>query len=426
MTWLFWLWSIGLPPIPESMTFCGMHTRILPEARSAIQHHIIKLHEHPPTLEALVARAESLMPYIEEALAYIGVPEDLKFIAIQESRLNPHAVSRSQAVGYWQLKDFTAREVGLVINDTIDERKHLFRSSAAAALYFAKQYMRHRNWLFAIIAYYEGGTGALPYIDTAYIGKDEICITAKTHWYAIRAIAYKLTFEPLLRKRLYGLRPVAYEGPPVPALTLAQEHGLTLEAFMALNPWLRRPILPGGRPSTYYVPLEEPLAILPQEPLKGLFQPAPFPAAYASVPTAYQYAPKDTTEMASKGDYAPLPMSRPIKLAPAAAYLPLEKEPYLQSEWAYPAPPMNRRLTRWNPFYRGDGPVLIIPPRRAHVHIVQAAETPADIARHYRRPLAKVLAYNHLTRPDTTLPRGMRILLREERPYDEKPVIYQW
>lgn len=435
MIGLVLLWLTGMPPVPESMTFCGMQTRLTPEARHAIQQYIIKLHEHQPTLEAIVARAETLLPYIEEALAYIGVPEDLKYLAIQESRLNPHAVSRSQAVGYWQFKDFTAREVGLVINDTIDERRHLFRSSAGAALYLAKQYQRHRNWLYAIISYYEGGTGAIPYIDPAYVGKEEICIYAHTHWYAMRAIAHKLVFEPLIRRRVYALRPVAYEGPPIPAWKLAQMHGISPDQFLEMNPWLRRPTLPGSRPSTYYILEKEPLTERPQEPLRALFMPvAPFTPAYASVPADYQYnvgagEPEAPLQPASEQlPLAPVHSSARSTAAPAPflARLPLQKEPLLHQEWAYPAPTMDRRLKRWNPFYAGGAPLLIVPPRRAHIHIVQRGETLREIAEHYRRPLEKLLAYNRLSNPDSTLPQGLRVHLREERPYDERAVIYYW
>ncbi|MCS6895422.1 MAG: transglycosylase SLT domain-containing protein [Bacteroidia bacterium] len=410
-----------------------MQARLLPEARHAIQQYIIKLHEHQATLNAMVARAETLMPYIEEALLYIGVPEDLKYLAIQESRLNPHAVSRSQAVGYWQFKDFTAREVGLIINDTIDERKHLFRSSAGAAIYLSKQYYRHRNWLFAIIAYYEGGSGAIPYIDTAYREKNEICIHANTHWYALRAIAHKLVFEPLIQRRVYALRPIAYQGPPIPAWKLAQDYGLTPDQFLELNPWLRRPILPGTRPSTYYILQPAAVSERPQEPLKALFSPANFSAAYASVPANYRYdtGATDAAVQTSGSLTADLPLPPPSPkgtstTSSVAAYLPIQKEPYLHQEWAYPPPTFNRRMERWNPFHTSGAPALIIHPRRAHIHIVQQRETLRDIAFHYRRSLDKLMSYNRITNPDSILPQGLRVLLREERPYDEKPVIYHW
>lgn len=427
------LWVVSLPPIPESIVFCGMQTRIEPDARNALQAYIEKLYEHPPTLAALVARAETLLPYIEEALHYVGVPEDLKYLAIQESRLNPYAVSRSGAVGYWQFKDYTAREVGLLINDTVDERRHLFRSSAGAALYLLKQYHRHRNWLFAIIAYYEGGTGAIPYIDAAFVGKEEVCIRATTHWYALRAIAHKLVFEGLIKRKIYALQPLPYTGPAQPLWVLAQNHGLSPDEFLTYNPWLLKGVLPGGRPCTYYVPLGEPSATLPQEPLKALFMPGTLAKAVPSVPTGFQYvltedtlpAPSAVTP-AEAASATRLPAGKPLPPS-AAAVLPLLKEPLLHQQWEYPPPAtLSRTQARWNPFYSSGSPILIVPPKKAHIHIVQRGETPAEIAQHYRVPVARLLAYNRLSSADTTLPVGLRVYLREARPYDERPIQYRW
>ncbi|MCS7162657.1 MAG: transglycosylase SLT domain-containing protein [Bacteroidia bacterium] len=430
---LLWL-RTALPEVPSQMVYCGMRVFIQPEARRLIEDQIAKFYEYPPALEALIARAETLLPYIEEALRYIGVPEDLKYLAIQESRLNPHAISRSQAVGYWQMKDFTAREVGLVVNDTIDERKHLFRSTAGAALYLGKQYARHRNWLFALIAYYEGGTGALPYIDSAYVGKNEAVLHAKTHWYALRAVAYKIAFEALIQRKVYGLRPVAYHGPPCAADQIARLHGVSLETFLAYNPWLVRPFLPGSRPSTYYLPAETLLAELPQEPVKELFLPITAAMAYASVPTGYlPPRPKSVDTLTGSPPPPPPPVPKPSPTSARSrttfapfALLPLQKEPYLDKEWAYPPPPLTRRLKRWNPFYTGKGPILIVPPRRAHVHIVQSQETPRAIAQHYGLRLEQLLARNRWEKADTTLPTGLRVYLRENRPYDERPIVYKW
>ncbi len=430
------LWWVSLPPVPESMVFCGMQTRIEPDARKALQAYIEKLYEHPPTLEALVARAETLLPYIEEALSYIGVPEDLKYLAIQESRLNPYAVSRSGAVGYWQFKDYSAREVGLIINDTIDERRHLFRSSAGAALYLLKQYNRHRNWLFAIIAYYEGGTGAIPYIDTTFVGKNEVCIRSTTHWYALRAIAHKLVFEGLIKRKIHALQPLPYTGPAQPVWVIAQNHGLNPDEFLALNPWLLKGVLPAGRPCTYYVPLPEPAPTLPQEPLKALFLPSTLAMAVPSVPAGFSYIEAKEEKGTAPSEALPSPPVAPVSsrqpvskpLPPAAvAVLPLLKEPLLHQEWEYPPPAaLSRSQARWNPFYTPGGPVLIVPPRKARIHIVQRGETPTEIAAHYHVPLERLLAYNRLPKADTSLPVGLRVHLREARPYDERPIQYRW
>ena len=54
-----------------------------------------------------------------------GLPEDLVYLALIESGYNPHAYSRSGAVGIWQFMRTTGRRYGLVIDWWIDERRDL-------------------------------------------------------------------------------------------------------------------------------------------------------------------------------------------------------------------------------------------------------------------------------------------------------------
>jgi membrane-bound lytic murein transglycosylase D len=99
-------------------------------------------------------------PIFEKALAEAGVPDEIKFISIIESALNPQAVSRSGALGPWQFMYTTAKGYGLIIDNYVDERKDPVKASHAAALYFKDAYNRLGDWLLAIAAY-NCGTGAV-------------------------------------------------------------------------------------------------------------------------------------------------------------------------------------------------------------------------------------------------------------------------
>lgn len=74
----------------------------------------------------------------------------------------------------------------------------------------------------------------------------------------------------------------------------------------------------------------------------------------------------------------------------------------------------------------GGWPYPDCAPRKATIHIVQQGETPEAIAHHYKVSLSELLTNNYLSASDTLLPRGLRIYLREKRPYDEAPICYQW
>lgn len=413
-----------------------MEITITPQAQHIIQSQVIQLYEHPATLQKIVKRAESLMIYIEEALLYIGVPEDLKYIAIQESRLDPHAVSRSMAVGYWQFKDFTAREVGLWVDEVVDERKHVFRSSVGAALYFYKQYQRHKNWLSAIISYYEGGTGAMPYIDKRYIGLPFAEINEKTHWYALRALAYKIAYEPLLQKKIIPLRPYLAQG-NLSVAEIAQKHQISLEDFRRYNPWILGSTLPAGRTWSYYVPygdtifFGDPSKYLTLQPVKRYSYVAKpiFSLWLDSLVRSLQVPTEDTIAMPVASSEIPLSKPSPKR---THVVLSLQREPTLNLHWVYVKSlematsyaPL-RKLHQWNPYFSAPGPALVVPPRKAEVHIAQGKETLKDIAAFYRIAWEKLETYNRV-KPDSVLPRGYKVYLRSPRRIDEYPILYQW
>jgi len=99
-------------------------------------------------------------PIFERSLREVGIPDEIKFLTVIESALNPHAVSRSGAVGPWQFMYTTAKGYGLVMDGYVDERKDPVQASRAAAVYLKDAYNRLGDWLLAIAAF-NCGTGAV-------------------------------------------------------------------------------------------------------------------------------------------------------------------------------------------------------------------------------------------------------------------------
>lgn len=101
----------------------------------------------------ILGLSQYYFPIFEKSLKEIGVPEEIKYISIIESALDPQAVSKSGAIGPWQFMFATARGYGLLIDSYVDERKDPVAASYAAARYFRDAYNDFGDWLLAIAAY---------------------------------------------------------------------------------------------------------------------------------------------------------------------------------------------------------------------------------------------------------------------------------
>jgi membrane-bound lytic murein transglycosylase D len=92
-------------------------------------------------------------PIYEKAFRDAGVPEEIKYLSIVESALDPNAVSRVGATGPWQFMFATAKLYGLNMDNYVDERKDPIQASYAAAAYIKDAYLDFGDWLVAIASY---------------------------------------------------------------------------------------------------------------------------------------------------------------------------------------------------------------------------------------------------------------------------------
>lgn len=101
----------------------------------------------------MLAMSQYYMPIFEEQLIANKLPNELKYIPVIESALNPSAYSRVGAGGLWQLMISTGRQYNLQINSLIDERMDPYKSSVVAIKYLKDLYRIYRNWNLVIAAY---------------------------------------------------------------------------------------------------------------------------------------------------------------------------------------------------------------------------------------------------------------------------------
>lgn len=104
-------------------------------------------------LEIMLGLSEYYFPIFDEIFDYYDIPNELKYMSVIESALNPRAVSRVGAVGLWQFMYGTGRMYGLTINSIVDERRDPIKSTHAAARFVKDLYKIYQDWVLVIAAY---------------------------------------------------------------------------------------------------------------------------------------------------------------------------------------------------------------------------------------------------------------------------------
>jgi membrane-bound lytic murein transglycosylase D len=104
-------------------------------------------------------RSGALREIISKELKQRGLPQDLIAVVFIESGFGPTAVSSAGATGLWQLMPRTARAYGLAVENRIDERRSIWRSTEAAVSHLSDLFDYFRSWDLALAAYNYGYAG---------------------------------------------------------------------------------------------------------------------------------------------------------------------------------------------------------------------------------------------------------------------------
>ena len=243
--------------VPSEITLGDMKLKISEAARRNIQKDVDALIKSPRFMEIKADRARVYFPIIEKVFKEEGIPLDFKFLALQESALISDAVSSANAVGFWQFKDFTGREVGLRIDRSVDERLNIVASTHGAAKYFKRHNFYFDNWVYTILAHMTGRGGAGKYVDKGNFGKTRMTLDGKTHWYVVRFLAHKIAYEGITGGlNSEGLRLVEYrKGRGKTLSTIAKEAKVDEEELKKYNKWLKSSKVPGEKEYSVMLPI---------------------------------------------------------------------------------------------------------------------------------------------------------------------------
>jgi len=241
--------QLSIPEAQKKIEFANVLIELDPFALNAVNKEITNLlTPHNKFLDQKLERMQWYFPIIEKIFEEENIPEDMKYIAVMESSLLPEAISSSNAVGYWQFKEATAKELNLKVDNNQDDRKNIYFSTKAAADYMKRSNLIYKNWISCIVTYNLGVQGASNIIPVEWSFSSEIKFNEKTPSYLIKAIAHRIAFEHRLNRLKDSPRKfIEY---PTKAKSLAEiaiELSTDVSDLKKYNPWLYAPTLPDDK-----------------------------------------------------------------------------------------------------------------------------------------------------------------------------------
>jgi len=210
-----------------------------------------------------IKRANRYFPVIEPILKKNGIPEDFKYLAVAESGLT-NVVSPSDAVGFWQFLEGTAKEYGLEVNSEVDERYHLEKSTEAACRYLLESHKKYINWTLTAASYNVGRNGLDKQIGRQKeLNYYDLLLGDETERYVFRILSYKLILQNpseygffVGENHLYPPIPfyeVSINGKVADFADFAKSYGISYKILKWMNPWLRESFLTNASGKTYYI-----------------------------------------------------------------------------------------------------------------------------------------------------------------------------
>lgn len=248
--------------LPDNISFAGEEVPLEdPEIRERLDRELLVNNYWQSNALLLIKRAHKFFPTIEPILAEYGVPDDFKYLALAESGLM-HVVSPAGATGFWQIMKDTGKEYGLEINENIDERYHIEKSTRVACQYFLNSKKRFGSWTMAAAAYNAGNAGVNRQLERQEVNDYyDLLLAEETSRYVFRILALKeivsnyerfgFIIEP---DQLYSLAPttqVEVDSSITNLASFAKEYGISYKILKRYNPWLRDNFLQNQSNRTY-------------------------------------------------------------------------------------------------------------------------------------------------------------------------------
>lgn len=410
------------PLVPYEIKFADVTFQLTDVTRYLVQTELKNIQADKNSLRHQLDKFNLFLPVIEPILKEKAVPEDFKFLMIYNKYQSSIETSTFLENGvYWCLDREKADDVDLIVNDQLDERKHLIAATKGAAICFKRNQVLYRNWastLFSHIA--DKKILTLLEVNKKWAENPYILLDSPAYSAILQFLAYKIAIEREFPAYKPTEQKIVYEYPYSKGKTLnkiALDLKVEPETLSEYNKWLNSPSVPESDCKI--------LVIVPA-------------SRYSEIRTFAELSRK--TGLPAKDLGFPI-LKREEKLTKAKAkggvfYLINDLEG-LQADMcdipvtmAYKAGISIERFVEYNDMKENDllriGQVYYIQSKASKAsvpfHVAREGETLWDISQMYGVKLANLLSFNRFETVQR-LQRGRVIWLQTTRPKD-KPIEY--
>jgi len=245
--------------VPDTIQIGMIKVAIHESAKPILEKEFKMLGSNKRYVASMLEKMKLYFPVIEPVLNEGCIPNEFKYLCVQESALNGNAISTSNAVGFWQFKYDTAKDVGLKVNSDVDERRHIIEATKGAVNYFNRNNNVLNNWVSTLLSYRLGlGSVKKMSIFPEWNGKSEIQVDSSTDWYVLRFLAYKNFWEDQFAQNpTYANSPSLLTYSQIQGknlLEISDELKISYDDLKKFNPWILKDYVPSDKNYIIYHP----------------------------------------------------------------------------------------------------------------------------------------------------------------------------
>lgn len=258
--------QLYLPEIPDQISFAGEQVPLDRwEVREAFDRELIYNYNNPGHISYILKLSKRYFPLIEARLKDNGIPDDFKYLCVAESNLQ-NLTSRVGATGFWQFMATTGPGYNLEVNNNVDDRYNVIKSTDAACKYLKQAYAKFGNWTAAAASYNCGMGGYnnwATFQQTKYYY--DLLLPEETSKYIFRILTFKHLMSNSKQMgymvdedngyKQFNTRTVTVTA-SIPNLAVwALDNGTNYKMLKLLNPWMRAKSLTVAPGKSYVVNL---------------------------------------------------------------------------------------------------------------------------------------------------------------------------